>query len=733
MNTRFLPPGSRGRGLCTVAALLAMFLTGWLTVLPAEARQELSPASPLAHLAGGEPGQQDTLQVQSEPGKTWLNMPVDEQVIVSPEYDHPELLLHFDPGVEPVPVQPLPEGSLVESVEYAGTGAVAETVSLTVSEPIQFLLSKPTKGQLRVLLVPQKQQAAVSENKGNGPRLNEIEFTQDRDGRFYIKLYGSSRMEYVTQPGPDNQVRILLPGLTAPSEYTKLYRLNKFDSVVRTALLENTGQGVELNLSVSERVPFNAQYGSQSLVLVFDPAADDGRSRAQEGSSGSQGSGEADESDLAQENMNEFTALFPGMKTNYTGRKISIDLQDAEVEHVLRLIAEVSGYNLIIDDAVSGTISLKLEDVPWDQALDLVLLQRGLGMVVRGNIMRIASAEQLTRESDRIQQARQQAIQAQESREALAPLQTEYIQINYTTANQLVPQVSPFLTSERNGVSINSDSRTNLLIVRDTEAKIDTIRRVIQKLDRPERQVLIEARIISATDDFQKGLGLKWGGGFEHTSSDGDLVTGIGGTEGSTGTPTGGLSLSDLAVNLPNQGPTTLGLGGFISKLTGQDLFTLDAQLQLGEEKNLTRIISSPRIVTLNNQRAEIQQGTLVASQAESESGGTTTEYTEAVLKLSVLPQITPDNKLILELEISDDSPAPTGDDISTRTARTRLIVNNEETIVLGGVHKSTERDNQSKVPGLGNVPLFGWAFKNKFDSRNQEELLVFIRPKILD
>ncbi|MFW5722531.1 MAG: hypothetical protein ACOCWT_04460, partial [Desulfohalobiaceae bacterium] len=184
---------------------------------------------------------------------------------------------------------------------------------------------------------------------------------------------------------------------------------------------------------------------------------------------------------------------------------------------------------------------------------------------------------------------------------------------------------------------------------------------------------------------------------------------------------------------LPNQGPTTLGLGGFISKLTGRDLFTLDAQLQLGEEKNLTRIISSPRIVTLNNQRAEIQQGTLVASQAESESGGTTTEYTEAVLKLSVLPQITPDNKLILELEISDDSPAPTGDDISTRTARTRLIVNNEETIVLGGVHKSTERDNQSKVPGLGNVPLFGWAFKNKFDSRNQEELLVFIRPKILD
>ncbi len=175
---------------------------------------------------------------------------------------------------------------------------------------------------------------------------------------------------------------------------------------------------------------------------------------------------------------------------------------------------------------------------------------------------------------------------------------------------------------------------------------------------------------------------------------------------------------------------STLGLGYYISKLTGTNLYSLDAQLQLGEEKNLTKIISSPRLVTLNNQRAEIVQGTKIATPTESESGGTTIEYQDAFLKLSVLPQITPDNKLILDLDISDD--APSGDDISTRSARTRLIVNDGETLVIGGVNKTTERFGSNRVPGAHQVPLLGWLFKNKDNQDNKEELLIFIRPKVL-
>ena len=186
-------------------------------------------------------------------------------------------------------------------------------------------------------------------------------------------------------------------------------------------------------------------------------------------------------------------------------------------------------------------------------------------------------------------------------------------------------------------------------------------------------------------------------------------------------------------MNTPSQGPVALGIGGFISKLTGTDLYTLDAQLELGESQNQVQTISSPRVLTLNNFRAQMSQGTKIATQAESESGGTTTEYVEAVLDLSVLQQITPDRKIILDLEISDDSPTGAGDDIETRSATTKLIVDNEETIVIGGVQQLQESGGSDKVPGVADIPLLGWLFKNKNIQKTKRELLIFIHPKIID
>jgi type IV pilus assembly protein PilQ len=388
----------------------------------------------------------------------------------------------------------------------------------------------------------------------------------------------------------------------------------------------------------------------------------------------------------------------------------------------------VAGYNLILDQQVSGTISLKLDSVPWDQALDLVLMQKGLGMVQQGNILRVAPVQTLQKEQEQILKARQSSLQAQKSKQDLAPLHTEYIQINYAKAPDLQESVQKFL-SDRGEIS--HDAKTNQLIVSDTAQAIDKVRSVVRKLDRAERQVLIEARLVYATDEFQRSMGIKWGGGQSSTHSDGKYISGVYGSQGGTES-SASPDFSGYAVNLPIQGASTFGLGAFFSKITGNEMYTLDAKLDLGESQGQVKTISSPRVVTLNNQLAEITQGTKIATKNESESGGTTTEYVDATLKLAVTPQITPDNTLILELDISDDSPVPDGEDIETRSLQTRLFVDNDQTVVIGGVQQLNQSNIEDRVPGLARIPLLGWLFKNKYKTRTKRELLIFIRPHIL-
>jgi type IV pilus assembly protein PilQ len=327
-------------------------------------------------------------------------------------------------------------------------------------------------------------------------------------------------------------------------------------------------------------------------------------------------------------------------------------------------------------------------------------------------------------------------MRAKQSMKELEELQTEYIQVNYAKAGDMEPQVQEFL-SERGKIS--NDPRTNMLIVSDVRSNLEKIKSVVNKLDQPERQVLIEARIVYATDEFSRSLGVNWGALYPTQSYQG-------GNEGpsinpATGNPSypssynqgqyqKGAGMGTYGVNAPTVGG--LDVFGSVAKIAGLDLFTLDAELQLGESQGFSRTISSPRVITLNNEQAEITQGTQIATQTESESGGTTTEYVEAVLSLNVTPQITPDDKLILELEVSDDSPVPGSDNINTKTASTKLIVDDGETLVLGGVRTLERADRESKVPGVGDVPILGWLFKNKYKSTTKNELLIFIRPKIM-
>lgn len=600
------------------------------------------------------------------------------------------------------------------------TDRLAQQVSTTGEETGEEVLRQDADEVLTVVDLTRK-------NISPELAVRHASFFQTPEGHVAVRLEAAERLPWRTASARPGQLRILFPEVAIPGALTRLHQLHAFDHVVKTAMLRNTPDGAELVLTATGPVIVEPENVLDGLVLHFTDA------EAETAGNGPASEHRAARQDVLQDRsvhdalemrFPEEEALFPGMREEYVGTPISIDLQNAEVEHVLRLIGEVAGYNLILDAGVGGRISMKLDNVPWDQVLDLVLVQRNLGMVARGNILRISTAQQLESEREQRRRAREAAMQAQETIERLEPLQTVYIQINYSTAAEMDARTRPFL-SERGRLSF--DPRTNMLILTDSPLRIRQIQGIIDRLDQPERQVMIEARVVFATEQFQRGIGVQWGGGIEGITT--EYYRGVYGSAGGAPINMGGVQETGYLVNTPITAAPTFGIGAFISKLVGPDMFTLDAQLQLAELKNTAKTISSPRVVTLNNQRAVIEQGTRIAIQVTDERG-TRTDFEDAVLRLSVLPQITPDNKLILDLEIRDDTPA--GQNIDTKTTTTRLIVDNGQTLVLGGLLQSNEIRQENRVPGLGELPGLGWMFRSRQDQTRNQELLIFIRPNIL-
>lgn len=640
-------------------------------------------------------------------GKTMIDVPVEAATQLYADYDgEKNVKILFTPPVTDF-VLPLNETALVSKVEKTMAGSQVAELNISLNSRSKFLLSRQSDGLGRLMLVSDDIPAPQLPTNV----ISSMNFKPRKDS-LLIVTYSSLPFEVVPEGG--DAFRLTFRKASFQEPLLKKYDVTKLGSAFDFVTAYNDGDGNAYLLFSGASNPALTvlRKGDETHILVKAGGASQAAAVAADQAAASV----AGEPVYKESEIQELNTLFPGMKENYTGERISIDLQNASVEQVLRLISEISGYNLIIDDDISGNISLKLVDIPWDQALDLVLLQKNLGMVIKGNIMRIASATKLEAERNQLQKAREAAIKAQESMQNLAPLKTEYMQINYNTAGEFEGKVKAMLTGRG---SVTSDPRTNILIVTDTEETLKRIDSFIKKLDRAERQVMIEARLVYATDEFQRSLGVKWGTTYRTETQQNLPSEQWRGTFASTGLN---------AINTVNG----ITLGGTIGKFLGEDLFALDASLQLGETKNLVKTISSPRILTLNNNRAEIQQGTKLATATESESGGTTTEYEEAVLKISVLPQITPDNKLILDLEISDDSPKSDGRDIDTKQTKTKMMVSDRETIVIGGVQKTTETTGLNQIPALGDVPGLGWLFKNTFDTKSKAELLIFIQPRIL-
>ncbi|AUL74486.1 secretin [Pseudoalteromonas sp. 13-15] len=410
----------------------------------------------------------------------------------------------------------------------------------------------------------------------------------------------------------------------------------------------------------------------------------------------------------------------------YQGRPMTLNFQDISVRAALQIIAGYNDFNLVTSDSVTGNITLRLDGVPWDQALDVVLRIKGLDKRMDGSILMVAPAEELAAREAKDLKAKQQV-------EDLEPLYSEYMRLNYAKAEDFADLLKTDINSiitPRGSVSV--DQRTNTLLVKDTVKSIENIRRMIETLDIPVQQVVIESRMVTVRDNVTEDLGVRWG------FSDQQGSDGISGSLEGAETISNGVipDLTDrLNVNLPITNPAA-SIGLHIAKLANGTL--IDLELSALEEENKGEIIASPRIIAANQQKARIEQGTEIPYTESASSGATTVSFKKAVLSLEVTPHITPDNKVILDLIITQDTRGDvvqtgTGEAVSidTQEIQTQVLVENGQTIVLGGIFQQQIINTTNKVPVLGDIPYVGRLFKSTSEFNEKRELLIFVTPKI--
>ncbi len=436
----------------------------------------------------------------------------------------------------------------------------------------------------------------------------------------------------------------------------------------------------------------------------------------------------------------------------YEGERLSLNFQDIDIRSVLQVLADFTNQNLVASDTVKGKITLRLSDVPWDQALAVVLKSKDLAMRKEGNVILVAPSAEINK-------MEKSELEALATKEKLEPLRTEIIQVNYADAGQIatvltgvqssnkpanngansttptyVPETSIYdngggsvasgsIMSERGTVTI--DERTNVLIVKDTARNLEAIRKLVDQLDKPVRQVLIESRVVIATDDFTRELGIRFGAnGRNFTPGDGS----------EKGFDIGGASTNGLISDLP--AAVGLGSGGALGlTIFKVGSFLLNLELSALQVENRGEVLSSPRIITSDKTRARIEQGVEIPYATVSLEG-TSTQFKKAVLALEVLPHITPDNQIVMELKITKDTRGaltPDGIAIDTREIETTVQVENGETIVLGGIYENTKSRTVNKIPILGDLPGIGFLFRKTNVTDDKKELLIFITPKVLD
>jgi len=540
--------------------------------------------------------------------------------------------------------------------------------------------------------------------------IRDVDFRRGRggEGRVVVDLSDASTGIDIRQQGQNIVIDFLKTSL--PDNLKRRLDVTDFATPVQIVNTFQQGENVRMVIEPSGQWEHNAYQSETQFVVEVKPLAVD-TSR--------------------------------GARGRYTGEKLSLNFQNVEVRAVLNVIADFTDLNVVTSDSVGGSITLRLKDVPWDQALEIILQTRGLDMRKSGNVIWIAPRDELATREKLSLESRQQITDLEQTR-------TESFQLNYTKAidvqKMLADRQQPVLSKRGSAVV---DTRTNTLFVQDVPSRLEEVRKLIAKIDIPVRQVMIEARIVEASDIFAKNLGVRLGVFENGLSTRMPLGTSVGirgpniGAElVNTGQGAGivqGTALINgpgLNANLPAAGLNSFNAGQLSFILFNRALTRfLNVELSALEADGKGKIISSPRVLTANQVEALIEQGTEIPYQQATSSGATSVSFRKASLSLKVKPQITPDGNIIMTLDVNKDSPGvttPAGVQINTKHVKTEVLVENGGTVVIGGIYEQTDRTDLTQVPFFGDLPYIGFLFKNRQTSTAKTELLVFITPRIV-
>lgn len=552
--------------------------------------------------------------------------------------------------------------------------------------------------QLKTAVVPVTEVAS---------EITDLQFqrTSSGEGRLTLELTNPSVDVNVFSEAGDIKVQFV--DTSVPERLMRRYDVTDFATPVTSVDVNTSERGATLTLKNTGDFDYLAYQTDNQYVLSVKPLS----------------------KKEVEERRNEFV---------YVGDRISLNFQDIEIRAVLQLIADFTELNLVASDTVSGRITLRLQNVPWDQALELVLKTKGLDKRQIGNVLMVAPAAEIA-------ERERQQIEANKQIAELAPLQSEFVRIRYANAANIVnlfnagSEEGGSLISGRGSVVV--EPRTNSLIITETAPKLAEIRSLIELVDIPIRQVMIEARIVIAQSDATKNLGIEWGGAYLNTNND-NITSISGNTENVVGLNESVINGTQPQVDYPGALLVDLGVtrnSGFAVGFTSGDLF-LTAELSALEAAGEGEVVSQPKVITGDKQQASIKSGTEIPYQESSASGETTTSFKEAVLALDVTPNITPDDRIMLELQVNQDSVGelvPSGQggfipSIDTTQLNTQVLVGNGETVVLGGVFKTEDIESINKVPFFGDLPYIGAFFRNESTTHKKTETLIFITPRIL-
>jgi type IV pilus assembly protein PilQ len=546
--------------------------------------------------------------------------------------------------------------------------------------------------------------------------VRSIDFRRGSDGSGRVIVHLSDPHIPINLQQVGNQIVVDFTNAAVPADLVRRYDATDFGTPVTDFDVTNSAHGSRIAIDATGEYDQLAYQSDNEYVIELQPLKK-GQAEAQ--------------------------------KPKYTGERLTLNFQDISVRAVLQLLADASGQNIVVSDSVNGSVTLRLQNVPWDQALDVILQNKGLGQRKEGNVIIVAPQAELA--------AREKAdLAAQNSVQELEPLRSEYLQVNYAKAADLAALIkgqSNSLLSKRGNVAV--DDRTNTLLLQDTPENLEQINRLVARLDVPVRQVEIEARVVLVNDDFERQLGARLGLTSAFANGPNGIVT-------TTGTAAGedtmiGSVMNNLATNgkvYPVNVPT--GSAGFpqrynvnlpvgtpdgsiaVGILSGAHL--VDLELSAAEAETEAKDISSPRVITANQKQATIMQGVEIPYQQSASSGATSISFKNAVLQLQVTPQITPDNRIILDLDVRDDevgqvvveSGGVNVPAIDTREVTTQVLVNDGQTVVLGGILTTNAHNTENKVPLLGDIPVLGHLFKSTDRTNKKDELLIFVTPKII-